>query len=179
MNELARVSVGGDRLSDTARGDDQCADLFFRDFARLVVLARFLGAADPEDVAQEAFARLHERIGRLHDADAAAGYVRKVVINLVRAEHRSRLTRRRHVVPAWAWDRVITGPDEAVGNPVLADAVAALPSREREAVALRFWLDLPYEQIGEVMGVSAGTARSHVSHAISSLRTMSGEDVHG
>src|SRR5207237_1292677 len=106
-------------------------------------------------------------------------YVRKVVVNLVRGEHRSSLMRRRHAVPSWARERAVVGTGETAGDAGLAQAVAALPSREREAVTLRFWLDLPYQQIGEVMGVSAGTARSHVSHALSSLRIRSEEDVHG
>ncbi len=154
-------------------------DAVFRDFAKVVALAGFLGASDPEDVAQEAFTRLHKHARRLRDLEAAAGYVRKVVVNLVRGEHRSRLMRRRHVVPSWAWERAVVGTGETAGDAGLAQAVAALPSREREAVTLRFWLDLPYEQIGEVMGISAGTARSHVSHAVSSLRTRSEENVHG
>ena len=41
---------------------------------------------------------------------------------------------------------------------------------EREAVVLRFFADLTYEQIGEVMGCPAATAATHVRRGLDRLR---------
>jgi RNA polymerase sigma factor (sigma-70 family) len=49
------------------------------------------------------------------------------------------------------------------------EALAALPARRREAIVLRFWLDLPEREIAVAMGVSAGTVKSHVSRGMAEL----------
>ena len=54
----------------------------------MVRLAGLLGADDPEDIAQEAFARLIRKHGSLRDPDAAVAYVRAIVCNLTRNRHR-------------------------------------------------------------------------------------------
>ena len=66
------------------------AGLFAARYPELVRLAGLLGADDPEDIAQEAFARLLRCYGSLRDADAALAYVRATVCNLTR-------NRRRHL----------------------------------------------------------------------------------
>jgi RNA polymerase sigma factor (sigma-70 family) len=48
-------------------------------------------------------------------------------------------------------------------------ALAGLPTRRREAIVLRFWLDLPEREIAAVMGVSPGTVKSHVSRGMAAL----------
>ena len=48
-------------------------------------------------------------------------------------------------------------------------ALAGLPSRRREAIVLRFWLDLPEREIAAAMGISPGTVKSHVSRGLAAL----------
>jgi DNA-directed RNA polymerase specialized sigma24 family protein len=54
----------------------------------MVRLADLLGADDPQDNAQEAFARLLRKYDSLRDPDAAPAYVRASVCNLTRNRHR-------------------------------------------------------------------------------------------
>ncbi|MFI5082448.1 MAG: RNA polymerase sigma factor, partial [Streptosporangiales bacterium] len=54
----------------------------------MVRLADLLGADDPEDIAQEAFARLIRKHGSLRNPGAALAYVRASVCNLTRNRHR-------------------------------------------------------------------------------------------
>lgn len=57
------------------------------------------------------------------------------------------------------------------------DAVDQLPNRQRAAVYLRYRADLPYEEIGAVLGIQAVSARSTVSRALDRLsHLMSKED---
>jgi RNA polymerase sigma factor (sigma-70 family) len=51
----------------------------------------------------------------------------------------------------------------------LLAALADLPARRREAIVLRFWLDLPEREIAAAMGVSLGTVKSHVSRGLDAL----------
>jgi RNA polymerase sigma factor (sigma-70 family) len=51
----------------------------------------------------------------------------------------------------------------------VARAVARPPHRQREALVLRFYLDLPDEEIARVMGIRPGTVRSTMHRAIGAL----------
>jgi RNA polymerase sigma factor (sigma-70 family) len=144
---------------------------------RVVRLASLLGAEDPEDVAQEAFCRLYERRDGLRGSVAEAGpYLNRIVVNLVRdrhrratAQHRLRLLSRRddeRVAPSA--EELSAHTDE--GRRAVA-ALAAIAPRRREAVVLRYWLDLPYAEIAHVMGVSLGAAKSAVSRGLDDLHT--------
>jgi RNA polymerase sigma-70 factor (ECF subfamily) len=57
-------------------------------------------------------------------------------------------------------------------DPELADAIRRLPPRRRLIVFLRYFGDLSYEQIGELMGISAGTVGAALSQAHDELRTQ-------
>src|ERR1700727_3731596 len=125
-------------------------------------LGGVLGADDPEDIAQEAFARLLTRHGTLRDPGAALAYVRSTICNLTRKRWRHSLVVR---------SRAQAMPDEASPEhtaivhedhrEVLA-ALASLPSRKREAIVLRYWLDLSDSEIAAGMGVSTGKVKAQL-----------------
>ena len=133
--------------------------------------------AAAEDVVQEAFCGLYRRWNQLSDTDKALSYVRSSVINGCRTVLRRRL-RQRGVDP-------LTGDQpgesaEAVAliseehQEVLA-AMRRLPVRQREAVVLRFYLDLGEEEIAASMRVTRGTVKSTTSRALAALGKMLGE----
>ena len=151
------------------------AALFRARYPEMVRLADLLGADDPEDIAQEAFARLLRKQGSLRNPDAALAYVRASVCNLTRNRHRHlRVVRLR--TPA---GRHEDSSEQAVllkedHREVLA-ALAGLPPRRREAIVLRYWLDLSEREIAAVMGVSPGTVKSNVSRGLAALAVTLGE----
>lgn len=49
-------------------------------------------------------------------------------------------------------------------------ALRALPPRQRQAIALRYYADLAEAQIAAIMGVSEGTVKTHIFRAVASLR---------
>ena len=51
-------------------------------------------------------------------------------------------------------------------------AVRSLPDREREALALTYYGNLPEAQVASAMGVSQGTVKCHVARAIAALRVV-------
>ena len=148
-------------------------ELFRARYLEMVRLAGLLGADDPEDIAQEAFVRLMNK--SLGDPDAALPYLRAIVVNLTRNRQRHlRVVRLR--TPAG----VDEGSSEQAAilredhREVIA-ALAGLPSRRREAIVLRYWLDLPEREIAAAMGVSAGTVKSHVSRGMAALALALGD----
>ena len=169
-------SVGGssdDRPFGAAEGPPAYQELFFGHFAAMTRLAAALGADDPEDVAQEAFVRLHARRRTLRDPQAAVGYLRTTVVNLTRSRQRHLAVVRRHresAPPA-----VASAEHDVVrreGLDELLAAVQRLSARHREALVLRYWLDLTEAEMAEAMGVSRGTVKSHVSRGLDALAAL-------
>ena len=113
--------------------EDRFSLLFVAHAGRLVRLAALLGTEDPEDVVQEAFCRVFSSRGRLSASDeAAAGYLTRAVVNLVRDRHRRRTVARRdaHLV---ASDAAAAAGFDPTERDAVVQAVATLPQRQREA----------------------------------------------
>jgi RNA polymerase sigma factor (sigma-70 family) len=55
-------------------------------------------------------------------------------------------------------------------------ALAQLPARQREALVLRYFLDLSEAETAESMHVSRGAAKSAAARGIASLRRLLGEE---
>ncbi|MEV5830900.1 sigma-70 family RNA polymerase sigma factor [Spirillospora sp. NPDC052242] len=150
-------------------------DLFAEQYPRLVGLARWLGADDPEDVAQEAFARLHDRRGALRDPRAAAAYLRATVCNLTRNRLRHlRIVRLRHPPPpepAAAAEAVVLDRED---HRELVARLGRLSRRQREALVLRYWLDLDDREVAEAMQVSLGAAKTHIRRGLGALQRAMG-----
>jgi RNA polymerase sigma-70 factor (sigma-E family) len=147
--------------------------LFHAHFRAMVRLAAMLGADDPEDVAQEAFVRLHGRTGALRDPHAAVGYLRTTVVNLTRSRLRHLSVVRR--APDETPQDVASAEQDAVRREAGRDLVAALgrlSARHREALVLRYWLDLSEAEMADAMGVSRGTVKSHVSRGLDALAAL-------
>lgn len=153
----------------TVHTDDRFAALFHTHAARLVRLAALLGDPDPEDVVQEAFCKVYGARARLRDEahGNVVGYLHTAVVNLVRDRHRRRETARdkQHLVLV---DTVAPVGEPESRRAVMA-ALAGLPQRKREALVLRYWLDLPLAEIAETMGVRTGTVKALISRGLDTL----------
>jgi RNA polymerase sigma-70 factor (sigma-E family) len=151
--------------------------LFDRHHTELLRLAVLLGAdADAEDVVAEAFCELYRRWPRLRNADAAPAYLRSVVCNQVRMRLRHLQVVRRHPDPpapviGSAEQQVVLREDQRE----VVDALRALPDRQRQALVLRYWLDLREAEVAAAMGISCGAVKSHTSRGMAALTRMLGE----
>jgi RNA polymerase sigma-70 factor (sigma-E family) len=130
--------------------------------------------AAAEDVVQDAFCGLYRRWNQLSDTDKALSYVRSSVINGCRSA-----LRKRRLPSGLRWEPAGESPESAVliseeHREVLA-AMRRLPVRQREAVVLRFYLDLGEEEIAASMRVTRGTVKSTTSRALAALGKMLGE----
>ena len=127
-----------------------------------------------EDVVQEAFCGLYRRWDRLASTDGALYYVRTSVLNGCRSALRRRAVRHGFVqrraladqLPAVSAETVVLGGEE---REEVIRALIRLPDRQREVLILRFYAELPDEQIGRVMGIRPGTVRSTAFRALDAL----------
>lgn len=71
----------------------------------------------------------------------------------------------------------VPDPDPGAHTPSLPDhelwdAVALLPDKQRAAITLRFAADLPFAQVGDVVGCTEAAARQNVRAGLTRLRTI-------
>ena len=125
--------------------------------------------AAAEDVVQDAFCGLYRRWDRLTDPGSALPYVRSSVLNGCRTALRRRALGRRvteYQPPSGSAEAAVLGREE---REEVMRAVRQLPDRQREALVLRFYLDLPDPEIARVMGIRPGTVRSATHRALKAL----------
>ncbi len=131
--------------------------------------------AAAEDVVQDAFIGLYRHWSQLADTGKALGYVRSSVLNRCRSELRRRMRAKRRAARQSA-------PHDAASAEVMALiaeehrevllALRRLPPRQREALVLRFYLDLPVPEIAAAMGVTQGTVKSTTSRGLTALAQL-------
>lgn len=138
-------------------------------------------AAAAEDLLQTALARTWPQWSRISTGHPEA-YVRKVMVR-VNASWRAR---------RWNGERP-SADGKAVEPSALADiqpriddrivltrALATLPVRQRQAVVLRYFDDLPVDEVARLMGSSPGTVKSQSAKGLAKLRAaLAAEELEG
>jgi RNA polymerase sigma-70 factor (sigma-E family) len=127
--------------------------------------------ASAEDLVQETFVRLFRRRDWLLAADVPVAYARRALANQFVNDRRRASSR--EIILADLPETKRSTPDSS-GDLVERDAMwrllATLPDRQRVAIVLRFYDDLPDEEIAEALGARLGTVRSLISRGLSALR---------
>jgi RNA polymerase sigma-70 factor (sigma-E family) len=130
-----------------------------------------------EDVVQDAFLGLYRRWSSLREADKAIGYLRSSVVNGCRSVHRVRF--RRQGITLDSPRSADSAETEALLGEEHREVLAALrrlPPRQREAVVLRYYLDMTETQAAQAMGVARGTVKSATSRGLAALARMLKEE---
>ena len=118
------------------------------------------GDAAAEEIVHDAFIALHRRWDRVDNPKA---YLRVAVVNGCRSRQRRQLLLQRVQPQAtFAFD----APDE------LTDAIRRLPERQRAAVVLRYYEDLPEDQIADLLGCRVPAVKSLLHRALITLREV-------
>ncbi|WP_062346785.1 SigE family RNA polymerase sigma factor [Herbidospora yilanensis] len=155
---------------------DSAAELRFREFVAarspaLMGLAYLLTAGDQhaaEDLVQSSLVRA---LGRWSDVADPEAYVRRVMYH----QHVSlwrRPWRRHETTVAEPPDRGADDGTRAVElRLALRAALATLTRRQRTMLVLRYYEDLPEQEIARVMGCSIGTVRSTTHRSLAKLRS--------
>jgi RNA polymerase sigma-70 factor (sigma-E family) len=175
-----RLAAWDDAGPAVAEGDRLA--LLHRDhYTSLVRLATLVvgdvGVA--EQLTQDAFVKLHMRWGGLRQLDRAPAYLRSAVLNGARSHLRRRKVSERYDARRTAAPTTMTPESSALGRAERDRVVAALrllPERQREAVVLRYYMDLPEADIAAAMGVSGGSVKVHLHRGLASLARHLGEE---
>ncbi|HVL38064.1 MAG TPA: sigma-70 family RNA polymerase sigma factor [Fimbriimonadaceae bacterium] len=122
-----------------------------------------------EELAQDAFAKLCRDWWRVRRMDHPEAWLHKVAINLATSHFRRRGAERRARARLEARPTLPNDEDHA-SSLALRRSVAGLPPRQKAAVVLRYYVDLPFAKVAELLGVTESTAKSLVAKAVERLR---------
>jgi RNA polymerase sigma factor (sigma-70 family) len=152
---------------DTARPTDVFAEFVRPHWDVMTRLARRLAGDDWEDVLQDALALAwRTRAGY----DPTRGSARTWLLVLVTDQARKAMRRRRPLL------ELVDDPVDSVADRDLdmERAVRSLPERQRIAVELFYFLDLPVADVAAAMACTEGTVKSTLSDARGNLRARLG-----
>jgi DNA-directed RNA polymerase specialized sigma24 family protein len=137
--------------ADTWAADEAVTHLFTAHYRPLVRLATLL----------------------LHESSAAEEIVQDAYVNRSRSALRHRKVVDRHLAmssPEPDAPSAEAGALVLLQHAAVVRALRALPNRQREALVLRYYLDLSEADIAETMGCSRGAVKSHCSRGMAALR---------
>ena len=126
-----------------------------------------------QDLVQDTMVRVQLNWRRVAGSDSPDGYVRKMLTNQFIDLRRGSWLKRVLLRPEPDALRVVPSDhaDETVERDRVWSLLARLPRRQRAALVLRYYEDLPDADIAEVLGCAVGTVRSSISRALAALRT--------
>jgi RNA polymerase sigma-70 factor (sigma-E family) len=166
------VSAAGDGgTSETAPVSD-VAELFRAHHVSLLRLALLMlgDRTSAEDIVQDVYTRLQRRLRKQPDPPAdLPAYARAAVLNACRTLLRRRALTRRFVEPP---EPVWSAENDALiaeDRRRVLRALSRLAPRQREAIILRYYLDLTQAEIAASMGISPGTVKSTLSRGLTAL----------
>lgn len=148
------------------RGTDRrsrLAALYRDEHGDMVRLAHLLtgSAATAEDVAHDAFLRVYDALDRV---DEPGAYLRKTVVNLCHSYHR-----RRGVEDRWRRLQSPAGPTLPRDLDETWQALQDLSPHQREALVLRFYLDLRVADVAALLERPVGTVKSDIHRGLAAL----------
>lgn len=151
-------------------------DFYFAEAGKLRRLAILMvGDADrAEDLAHDALLRAYRAWGRIRGEDPGP-YVRQALINGCRNHLRRRAVERRKASAAPA-DAPDASPSLIEAMRVAA-ALSVLSPVRRAAVLLRFYEDMPMQEIADILGRPVNTIKSDIRRALEQLRPLLEEDI--
>ena len=164
-----RIDVIQAQLGD----DDAFMKLVDRYSGRLLYyIRRLLEDADrSDDVLQEVWLTVYRKINTLRDASAFSVWLyrtaRNRAISLLRDESRYVFVERHDESALVDDDRERLLFDDI---DKLHRVLTTLSPEQKEAIVLRFFEEMNYQEISEVMGCSMGTVRSRIHYAKQALR---------
>jgi RNA polymerase sigma-70 factor (ECF subfamily) len=166
-----------------ALGDTRAPREIWRRFAPLVrrIVRRTLGPEhDVEDVVQDVFLRLFDKLPGLRDPAALRAFVVSISIRSVRYELRRRRVRRLvglSTTPELQDLRVVSADHESRQALLhLYGLLNRLNFRERTAFVLRFVEGMEIEDVARALDVSVPTTRRAVARASERIAVLAGDD---
>ena len=126
-------------------------------------------------ISQEAFARLHQRWGRISRYERPDAWVRRVAINLAMSHAKREGRRRERETRA---ERLSgRAPTDTTTDDEVMSAIRTLPARDQALVVLFYFEDRPVDEAADILQITPGAAKVALHRARARLATVLHEEV--
>ena len=136
--------------------------------AKRLAYGMLQNAHESEDAVQEATFKAWRSFPRLREESNVQAWFLKIVANECRQRRRNRWWSVLKFATREEEPQPVTGDDEAAMD--LRRALNRLPTDMKLVILLRYYMDLPFDEVGRVLGVSAAAAKARVHRALVRLR---------
>ena len=163
-------------ITAVANGDGRALEELCRRYQRGLhqFIFRHTGGRDVDDLYQETWLRVVRAARRFDPSRRFSTWLFQIAVNLCRDWHRRPPPE--PVDPAGV-EQALPDPAAATGAAIdAARLLAALPEAQRSVVVLRYYHDLPEEEVAEILGCPRGTVKSRLHHAMRRLAELAREE---
>lgn len=157
-------------------GDREAFAFLFEQYKNLVYKTAYLMLGEPleaEDALQEVFVQVYRSVSGFDPRKAAfTTWLYRVTINHCLNRRRQQ---RSFLLPLEEFSSVLKTDFPGVQlaeEQVLQQAVSELTEKQRAVVILRYYWDLPYAEIAQVLDLPLGTVKSRLDLALKALRKV-------
>ncbi len=165
-------------IEQVSAGNQKAFSEIVRRYERRVffVVKKMLNDDDESsDATQEVFIKLHDSLKKFRGDANLYTYIYRIATNVAIS-----YLRKRKVRSVVRLDEVVTNmlsggnepqreSDQEELRKLVADAVAALPAQQKQVFVLRFYEELSYEEIAQVMHRSMGAMKANYFHAMKKI----------
>lgn len=183
-------------ISRIKEGDDNAFNLLVNKYktrAFNVAYAYLHNAQDAQEIAQDAFVRVHRSVGRFDEKSSFYTWFYRILINLCIDFRRKKKMKYLLFSQFKSKDNndFDTGIEHSIADPSadnpaksafnkefhhqLSKAIDTLPEKQKKAFVLRHYANLPLKEIALAIGAAEGTVKSHLSRASKSLEARLGD----
>lgn len=126
---------------------------------------------DAMDVLEEMIVRLYENIGQLKKEEAFYSWSKTILVNLCRKTLRNQ----KKVVLIDNWqsskeEEQMTSTNLNVQQLEIAEMLSILSENQKEAIQMKYFLDLDYQTIADLTNVPVGTVKSRVFQGLRRMK---------
>lgn len=169
-------------LARAQRGELAAYDALVRQYEQLAFRAAYLitrDASEAADAAQDAFVRAYRALGSFRRGEPFRPWLMRIVtnqaLNRVQAAQR-RLKMNERYARAQAQEQAAPSPQSSVEtreqNERLMQAVQRLTPQEQSLIVLRYFLELPENEVAQSLNIPRGTVKSRLHRTLARLRAI-------
>jgi RNA polymerase sigma-70 factor (ECF subfamily) len=173
LNHVAQVVTAdrdGSVYEDALAGDEEAFEALIGPLVEPAIRLAYSMLGDrmeAEDATQEAITRAWRKLGQLRSGMPMRPWFLAIVVNQCRNVRRTRWFRFVRTNATLQPHRHSEPPVETMD---LKRAISRLPDRDRQALFLHFYLDLPIEEVAVALGISPAAAKGRIYRACHRLR---------
>jgi RNA polymerase sigma factor (sigma-70 family) len=130
---------------------------------------------EADDIAQETFVKVYEALDNFRGEAKLYTWIYRIMMNAVIYKSRRKKVRRNVGLDdvGETLESEERSPHEAMEKTemtaMIEEAIATLPDKQREVFLLRFYDEMPYEEISQILGTSVGGLKANYFHAVKKI----------